>query len=210
MGAMRLLVVEDDPLFADNLCSVLAAEPEIVVTGVFASAEEALAAMAECSPDLLLTDIGLPGMSGTELIRRAKEILPGLEIMVLTVFDDRDTIFAALKAGASGYILKSSMPRDLVEDLLDLHRGGSPMSPRIARKIIKEFQSEAVSEQYVLSYREKEIIREIEAGRAYKEISQKFSISTHTVHAHIRNIYKKLHASNKQAALSTARRKGII
>jgi len=102
------------------------------------------------------------------------------------------------------------MPRDLVKALFELHRGGAPMSPGIARKIVREFQSEGISEQYLLSHREKEMILEIENGLSYKEIAAKLQVSPHTVHAHIRNIYKKLQANNKQTALIKARKKGII
>jgi DNA-binding NarL/FixJ family response regulator len=207
---MRIIIVEDDALFAGNLEKIFQREEEISVAGVFTNAEDALASLEECAPDILLADLGLPGMSGVELIRRAKERLPELEAMVVTVFEDRDTIIAALKAGASSYILKSNVPEDLVRSLFELDQGGSPMSPRIARKLVKEFQVETMEEQYLLSGRERDIIKAIEEGLSYKEIANDFHISAHTVHAHIRNIYRKLQASNKQSAIISARKKGII
>jgi len=207
---MRLVIVEDDPLFIANLHSLFEGRPEITVAGAFMNAEDALASIAACSPDVLLVDLGLPGMSGIDLIGKVREILPEVEMMVLTVFEDRDRILSAIRAGASGYLLKSSMPRELVAALFELHQGGAPMTPRIARKIIREFQHDGIRDRYLLSHREKEVLREIEAGLSYKEIAGKFSISTHTVHAHIRNIYKKLHAADKTAALIKARQKGLL
>ncbi|HLZ18726.1 MAG TPA: response regulator transcription factor [Smithellaceae bacterium] len=207
---MKLVIVEDNPLFIENLLAIFQNEPEIRIIATYQSAEEALEVLPECSADILLADLGLPGMSGIELIGRVREILPQAEIMALTVFEDRDIILAAIRAGASSYMLKSSTPQELIKAVFDLSRGEAPMSPRIARKIIREFRQESIPEQYLLSSREKEILREIQAGLAYKEIARKFSISTHTVHAHIRNIYKKLQADNRASALVQARKKGIL
>jgi two-component system NarL family response regulator len=130
--------------------------------------------------------------------------------MAHTVFDDRETVFSAIKAGASGYILKGSTPRDLIDALHTLAKGGSPMSPKIARKVIREFQDGGVDDQYLLSHRETEIVKEIENGLTYKDIAAKLGISPHTVHTHIKNIYEKLHAKDRPEALVAARRKGII
>jgi DNA-binding NarL/FixJ family response regulator len=207
---MKLIIVEDDILFTENLMQILKKEPKISVEGTFTNAEDALFSIKDYSPDILLADLGLPGISGVELISRTKEILPELDAMVITVFEDRDMIIAALKAGASSYILKTDVPDNLVSALFELEQGGSPMSPRIARKVVKEFQVESIEEQYLLSNREKSIIKAIERGLSYKEISNEFHISTHTVHAHIRNIYKKLQASDRHSAVVAARKKGII
>jgi DNA-binding NarL/FixJ family response regulator len=207
---MKVSIVEDDVLLRQNLKLLLSGETGISVASVYGSAEEALAGVKRARPDILLTDIGLPGMSGIELIRLIKVQMPDLEIMAHTVFDDRETVFAAIKAGASGYILKGSTPRDLIDALHTLERGGSPMSPKIARKVIREFQSEGVDEQYLLSHRETEIVKEVESGLTYKDIATRLGISPHTVHTHIKNIYEKLHAKDRQGALISARKKGII
>jgi DNA-binding NarL/FixJ family response regulator len=207
---MKVSIVEDDVLLRQNLKLLLSGETGISVASVYGSAEEALAGIKRARPDILLTDIGLPGMSGIELIRLIKVQMPDLEIMAHTVFDDRETVFAAIKAGASGYILKGSTPRDLIDALHTLERGGSPMSPKIARKVIREFQSEGVDEQYLLSHRETEIVKEVESGLTYKDIATRLGISPHTVHTHIKNIYEKLHAKDRQGALISARKKGII
>jgi DNA-binding NarL/FixJ family response regulator len=207
---MKVSIVEDDVLLRQNLRLLLSGETGISVVSVYGSAEEALRSIVKARPEILLADIGLPGMSGIELIRELKDQMPDLEIMAHTVFDDRETVFSAIKAGASGYILKGSTPRELIDALHTLAKGGSPMSPKIARKVIREFQSEGVDEQYLLSHRETEIVKEVENGLTYKDIATKLSISPHTVHTHIKNIYEKLHARDRQGALVAARKKGII
>ncbi len=189
---------------------LLSGEPEITVAGVFNTAEEALLKIKESKPDMLLTDLGLPDMSGVELIHRIKEALPDIEIMAYTVFEDRETVFSAIKAGASGYILKESSPRELIEALHNLYRGGSPMSPKIARAVIRDMQSDKVADLFILSQREQDILRSVEKGLTYKEIGDLFHISPHTVHTHIKKIYEKLQAKNRQEALIKGRRKGML
>jgi two-component system NarL family response regulator len=205
------MIVEDNQLLLENLKLLLDGETGIDVVGAFASAEEAIIGIKNCSPDIMLTDLVLPGMSGIELIKLTKALVPGLDIMVFTISEDRETVFSAIKAGACGYIIKGSTPRELVESLNSLFQGGAPMTPRIARKLITEFHEETVvPEQELLSQREKEIVRSIEQGLSYKEISDKLFISPHTVHTHIKNIYEKLQAKDRNEAISKARRKGII
>ena len=207
---MRLIIVEDDPILLESLKLILGGEAGITVAGAFGSAEEALRALRKSSPEVMLTDLGLPGMSGIELIKKAKDDMPSLEIMTHTVFEDRENVFAAIKAGASGYILKGSSPREIVEAIHEIHKGGAPMSPKIARKVIHEFQDENVEDQYILSQRERDIVKCIEQGLTYKEISLRLKISSHTVHTHIKNIYEKLQAKDRGEALVKARKTGII
>jgi DNA-binding NarL/FixJ family response regulator len=207
---MRIVIVEDNRLLLENLRLLLNGEEGIKVTGAFGSAEEALPELSQCAPDVMLTDLDLPGISGIELTRRVKASFPDIDIMAYTIFEDRETVFSAIKAGASGYILKGSSPRELIESLNSLYLGGAPMSPKIARKVIQEFQDETVSESSLLSHRETEIVRGIEQGLTYKNIAEKFFISPHTVHTHIKNIYEKLQAKDRPEAISKARRKGII
>lgn len=207
---MRLVIVEDDRMLLDNLRLLLSGEKSISVVGAFSSGEEALQNLKENPPEIILSDIGLPGMSGIEFIKRAKSEIPDTEIMAFTVFEDRETIFSALKAGASGYILKGSTPRELIESLNTLYQGGAPMSPKIARAVIQEFQEEAVNVQYLLTPKEKEVIKAIEKGFSYKEIGKNMFVSPHTVHAHIKKIYEKLQVKSRQEALTKARRQGIL
>ncbi len=208
---MKLVIVEDDPILLESLKLLLAGETGISVTGAYNSAESALRSLKKAAPEVMLVDLGLPGMSGPELIKRVKDSMPGMEIMAHTVFEDRENVFSAIKAGASGYILKGSSPREIVEAIHEIHRGGAPMSPKIARKVIHEFQDENAEEQsFLLSPREKDIVKCIEQGLTYKEISQRLAISSHTVHTHIKNIYEKLQAKDRGEALVKARRTGII
>jgi len=207
---MRLVIVEDDPLLRENLKLILSGEAGITVVGTFGSAEDALLEMKNVAPDVLLADLGLPGMSGIELIKRVKESMPALEIMAHTVFDDRENVFSALKAGASGYMLKGSSPREIIEAIYGLYKGGAPMSPKIARKVIHEFHDVPTNNQFFLSQREKAIVRCVEEGLTYKEISERLAISPNTVHSHIKNIYEKLQAKDRGEALTKAREKGII
>jgi two-component system NarL family response regulator len=207
---MKLAIVEDDPLLRDNLKLLLGGEPGITVAGVYPSGEEALKAMKNSVPEVVLCDLGLPGMSGVEFIKKIKAESPSLEIMAHTVFDDRENVFSALKAGASGYLLKGCSPREIIEAIYELYKGGSPMSPKIARKVIHEFQDVEVAEQYILSQREKSILKCIELGMTYKEIASDLGISSHTVHSHIKRIYEKLQAKDRTEALVNARKGGFI
>jgi two-component system NarL family response regulator len=207
---MRLVIIEDDPLLLENLTLLLRGEEGITVAGSYRSAEDALKALKSAAPEVMLTDLGLPGMSGVELIKKAKEEMPSLEIMAHTVFEDRERVFSAIKAGASGYVLKGSSPREIIEYLHALYKGGAPMSPKIARKIIHEFQDDVTSEQFLLTQRETEIVKRVEEGLTYKEIAERLNISTHTVHTHLKNIYEKLQAKDRNDAIIKARKKGII
>lgn len=207
---MRLVIIEDDPLLLENLTLLLRGEEGITVSGSYRSAEDAMKAIRSAQPEVMLTDLGLPGMSGVELIKKAKEEMPSLEIMAHTVFEDRERVFSAIKAGASGYILKGSSPREIIESIHALYKGGAPMSPKIARKIIHEFQDNVAGEPFLLTQREIEIVKLVEEGLTYKEIGERLSISTHTVHTHIKNCYEKLQAKGRNDAINKARKKGII
>lgn len=209
---MRIMIVEDDTSLGKNLKFLIGGESEMEVCGLYPTAEEALESLEKDAPDLILADLGLPGISGVEFIRRVKEIHPEVLILAHTLHDDRKTVFSAIKTGAMGYLLKGTKPRELVEALEELYKGGAPMSPKIARAIISDFQSdkEKIEEQYLLSPRERTILKNIEQGLSYKEIATEQNISPHTVHTHIKHAYEKLHAANRKDALVKARIKGII
>lgn len=205
-----LIIVEDDPLLCANLRQLLEGEPAFELMEIFQSAEQALLKLQALHPQMLLSDLGLPGMSGIELIQQAKERLPEMDIIAHTVSEDRDTVFAAIKAGASGYLIKGSSPAEIITALHSLRDGGAPMSPRIARAVVRELQESPADDVFLLTAKEKEVLTNVYEGLSYKEISKKLNISTHTVHSHIKNIYEKLQAKNKRDALTKARRKGII
>ena len=158
----------------------------------------------------MLTDLGLPGMSGIELIKETRRIKPNIEIMALTVFEDRESTFSSIKAGATGYLLKGTTPRELIEALYTLHQGGAPMSPKIARAVLNELRNEHTSDAYLLTPREKDILKGMETGHTYKELAEMLYISPHTVHTHIKHIYEKLQAGNRKQAFLKARKMGIL
>jgi DNA-binding NarL/FixJ family response regulator len=208
---MRIAIVEDDPLFLEKLLILLNGEKGITVADSYSDAEDALQSLEESQPEIMLVDLGLPGMSGVDLIRKVKAKMPSIEIIVHTVSSDKESVFAAIKAGASGYILKGCPPRELIESIFTLYRGGAPMSPRIARKILSEFREDAhISDQHLLSQKEKAVVECMEDGLTYKEISDRLNMSVHTVHSHIKHIYETLHAKGRQEALNKARQKGIL
>src|ERR1700690_2023468 len=207
---MRIAIVEDNQILLENLKLLLMGESNIEVIGTGSSAEEALKSLDFSNADVLLVDLGLPGMSGSGLIEEVKAKYPELEIMAHTVFENRESVFSAIKAGASAYILKGSRPVELIDALNKLHEGGAPMSPKIARMVIQELQDKGSDDQYLLSQREKEVLKEIEKGMSYKEVANKLNISPQTIHTHIKKIYDKLHAHDRQDALLKARKKGII
>jgi two-component system NarL family response regulator len=207
---MRLAIVEDSVPILENLKILLGGEAGITIVGAFSTAEDALRQIDRIAPEIMLVDLGLPGMPGTEFIAEAKERHPRLEVMVYSVFDDPVNVFAALKAGATAYILKGTKPKDLVEAIAGLHQGGSPMSPKIARMVIAEFHDESGNNAHSLTAREKEILAGMDKHLTYKELADKLCISPFTVRTHTKNIYEKLQARNKEEALRKARLGGAI
>lgn len=207
---MRLSIVEDEPVLLEKLRHILDGENFWTVVGAFSSAEEAINKLSLTLPDVMLIDIGLPGISGIELTRRIKQMMPEVEIVVFTGMEDRATILSAIRAGASGYILKGSTPRELIESLQTLSNGGAPMSPRISRALVRELQEGHIEDQDLLSRREREIMQHVEKDFSYKEIAEQLFISHHTVHTHIKNIYDKLQANGRKDALAKAKRRGLV
>jgi len=157
-------------------------------------------------PDIVVTDINLPGKSGIEAIVELKEVLPETQFIMFTIYEDHDLIFDALKAGASGYILKNTSSEKIVESVIDLYNGGSPMSPIIARKVIASFNAPVQyidqSVNQLISKREQEVLELLSKGFLYKEIADKLSISMSTVKRHLNHIYVKLHVQNKTEAVN--------
>ena len=208
-----VVIVEDQPMLLRNLADILDSSGDFTVVGAFGTAEKALAAPQTGTADLLIVDIDLPGRSGIELIREIKARVPDKEILVWTICEDRDTVFAALQAGASGYMLKGASVREMLEAIRVQFMGGAPMSPTIARQVIESFQRSRASDieqSEPLTQREREILRLIARGLTYKEIAAEMQISPHTVHTHIRKIYEKLHARNRPEMLDRAKALGIV
>ena len=200
-------IIEDNEQFRNGLEAIIKNESDLTLAGSYSSAEKAIVALSASQPDIVIADISLPGMRGTELIVRLKDKMKQTQFMVCSIHDDDDTIFETLKCGASGYILKDQVTAaDIVKAIHDLYNGGSPMSPFIARKVIHSFQKPAVDDAAsLLSQREKEVLELLAKGLSYKEIAQQLGVGTETVKKHLKNIYQKLHVQNKIEALNKFR-----
>jgi len=207
----------------EGLATLIEGTPGFTITGKYESMESALAALpasapagggsdASRVPDVLLADIELPGMSGTDGVRQLRARHPDLQILMLTVYGDNDHIFEAICAGASGYLLKDTPPPRLIEAIRELHEGGAPMTPDVARKAITMFQKIAPprEEAHRLSPREVELLRHLADGHSYKTAADAMSVSIDTIRFHIRNIYEKLHVHSKSEAVIAALRRGIV
>ena len=204
---ITLSVVEDNDQFRNALEAIIQAQDDFALAGSYESAEKALQELMENPPDIVISDISLPGMRGTELIMHLKDKMQQTQFMVCSIHDDNDTIFEALKCGASGYILTDPVTAaEIVKAIRDLYNGGSPMSPYIARKVISSFQITTThNEQALLSIREKEVLELLAKGLLYKEIADQLGVTHETVKKHLKNIYQKLHVQNKIEALNKFR-----
>jgi len=207
---VKVALIEDDEALSEALHSRLTSDKRITVVGVFSSAEEGAPMLEKLKPDVLLADLGLPGISGVELIAKIKWKIDGMRIMVLTASNDHETAFSALRAGADGYLVKEDNLENIAEAVIELHSGGAPMSPKIARAIVSELHGRKPTTDNPLTKCELEILGRLCEGMTYKEIAFERKISYHTVNSHVRSIYDKLHASGRHEAIATARAAGII
>lgn len=197
-------VIEDDKHYREGLKELIDGSDYFRVLNLYPSAEIALPHIKSHPPDIAIVDIKLPGKNGVELIGEIKEALPDTLCMVCSFYDDDEYVFKALKNGASGYILKDSMPRQIIESLKELHQGGAPMSRYIAKKVINTFQVKNNNHHKLseLTERENEILHLISTGMIVKEIADKLFLSSHTVTKHLKNIYNKLHVNNRIEAVN--------
>jgi DNA-binding NarL/FixJ family response regulator len=205
-------IIEDHSAFRRTLVRVLNAEDGLQCTRDFDSCEKALAAMVhDHAPDLILLDVGLPGMSGLDGIRLIKERSPNALVVILTVFEDDDKVFSAICAGASGYLLKTSSVTEITQAVRDALAGGSPMTSRIARRVLDMFSKLAPKQSdYGLSDREKEILQLMTTGLIKKEIADRLTLSVHTVDTYLRRIYEKLEVNTRTGAVAKALKEGLI
>jgi DNA-binding NarL/FixJ family response regulator len=204
-------IVEDNEQLRGTLARMLDRADGFECLGQYPSAEAALAALPAEKPNVVLMDINLPGINGVECVRKLKEILPEIQIVMLTAYEDTENIFNSLAAGAAGYLLKRSKSAEILEAIRDVQKGGSPMSTHIARKVVQSFQarpSAAPTEQTEeLSPREQEVLDLLSQGFMYQEISDKLGISFETVRTYIRRIYEKLHVRSRTEAVAKALRR---
>ena len=215
----RVLIVEDDPAFRARYATMLAHDVSFEVVASVGTGGEGLAMLDLRKPDILLVDLGLPDVSGIEVIRHANQTLPKCECMVVTVFGDEEHVLASIEAGAAGYLLKDASEENFLSGIRELMNGGSPISPIIARRLLKRFQAEsplttaaAVDEtsSVALSDREREILLLASKGFNYPEMGKLMSISPHTVTSHVKKIYRKLQVHSRGEAVFEANRMGLI
>ncbi|MGK2861357.1 MAG: response regulator transcription factor [Chitinophagaceae bacterium] len=204
--SISITIVEDLDEVRNGLKSFLALSEGFKVLDTFNTAEEALHDIPKLKPDIVIMDINLPGMNGIECIRQVKSKVPHTQFMMFTVYENDEKVFDALKAGASGYLLKNTGLVQLIESLKELYNGGSPMSSNIARKLVSVFREQEKNNGPVetLSNRENEILLLLSKGLLYKEIADQLFIATNTVRQHIHKIYEKLHVQNRTEALNKA------
>jgi DNA-binding NarL/FixJ family response regulator len=197
-------IVEDSDKFRETLARVLNRSEGFRCISQYPNAEEALKALPVDKPEVVLMDINLPGINGVECVRQLKQLLPSVQVMMLTVYEDTENIFNALAAGATGYMLKRTSRDELLEAVREVHRGGSPMNTPIARKVVQSFQrtAPAAPATEALSPREQEVLDCLAQGFLYKEIAEKLSISYETVHTYIRRIYEKLQVRTRTEAVA--------
>jgi DNA-binding NarL/FixJ family response regulator len=201
---ITISIVEDNDQLRGTLARVLNRAEGFQCISQFANAEDALKALPQEKPNVVLMDINLPGMNGVECVRQLKPLCPATQVMMLTVYEDTESIFNALAAGATGYLLKRAPRAELIEAIRDVLKGGSPMTTHIARKVVQSFQRPLAANQSTeeLSPREKEVLDCLSQGFLYKEIAEKLGISYETVHTYIRRIYEKLQVRTRTEAVA--------
>ena len=206
-GLVRIVIVEDDDLIRESFVSLLNDNERFICIADYDNCEEAIKRLAMDDPDIILMDIGLPGISGIEGIKRIKNIRPNLDILTVTVHDEGEKIFNALCAGATGYLTKNISPQRLIDAIDEVRNGGAPMSTNIARLVIRSFQRSTDSP---LTSRETEVLQHLSKGKSYTMIADELYINKETVRTHIKNIYQKLNVNSKAVAIEKATKDRLI
>jgi DNA-binding NarL/FixJ family response regulator len=216
MDRIRVLLADDHALFREGLAGIISAQPDFEVVGEAGDGLEALVKARELVPDLILMDIGMPGCDGLEATRRIKQKLPAVTIVMLTVRDEEEKLFEAIKNGAQGYLLKNMRSQEILALLRGAVQGEAAITPALAGRMLEEFRRLsqetpwAPEEEAALTRRELEVLGLVAEGAADKEIAEALCISLHTVKSHMRNILAKLHVSGRSEAARYARHKGLV
>jgi len=204
MMPITVAIVEDSRTIRESLRRIIDDTPRLRCEWAVGSAEEALVEVARSRPDVILMDIHLPNMSGIECTVRIKEMLPEVQVIMLTVYEDNDKIFRALQAGACGYLLKRTRPEQLIQAIKDVNQGGAPMTSEIARRLVETFQrppATAAESAVGLSRREREILELVSRGYGNKEIADQLSIGVETIRHHLKRVYDKFHVHSRSEAV---------
>jgi len=204
--ALRVAIVEDDARWRSNLGLLLRETADLECVGSYSSGEAAVADLPRRRPQVVLMDINLPKMSGVECTRQLRALLPEVQIVMLTVYDDSDRIFQALQMGASGYLLKRASADEILQAIQDVVRGGAPMSAYIARKVVQSFQKPAPPGRpdEVLSKRESDVLEYVARGFSDKEVAEALGLTPATVRSYLKTIYSKLHVHSRTQAIAKA------
>ncbi|MBI2317883.1 MAG: response regulator transcription factor [Betaproteobacteria bacterium] len=215
--ALRVMIVEDDPVTRKRLAEAICGDRRTTLACEASMGREAIARLAAVKPDVLLVDLGLPDIHGTEVIRAAARLLPQCDVMVVTVFGDERNVLASIEAGATGYVLKDCSSGELIRHILQLRAGGSPVSPGVARLVLDRMRlaapepaASASDESPPLTPREAEVLRLVSRGYTYAEVADKLEISVNTVTTHIKNSYRKLAVHSGAAAVTRATEMGLL
>lgn len=212
---IRVTLFEDNKLVRDALQTILNGTPGFICSGAFADGNRWEFDINRSKPDVVLMDIEMPGLNGIEITKKICEKFPHIKILIQTVFNDSEKIFLALCAGVSGYILKNDPPYKFIEAIKEVYNGGAPISSAVAKKVFEFFTHQNIilvspgSEDYHLSEREKEVLHLMVEGFNYKAIAEKIFISYETVRTHVKNIYKKLHVTSRNEAVTKALQQGL-
>jgi DNA-binding NarL/FixJ family response regulator len=210
---IKVAVFEDNDQLRESLCLLIDNTECLHCTGTFADANHIERKIEKSKPDVVIMDIDMPGTNGIDAVNIIHEKFPSIRVLMQTVFDDNDKIFAAIRAGASGYILKKATPAKIIDAIHETYNGGAPMTPSIAEKVLNMFRiqtQQAHAEKIDLSEREKEILTLLVKGKSYKMIAADCFISIDTVNSHIKNIYEKLHVHSKSEAVAKAINQKLI
>ncbi len=210
---IKVVIVEDNPIFREGIAAFINGTEGYSCLKAFETYEKFLKDIANLNPDVIISDINLPGMSGIEGVKKAKEILPKVKIIMLTVYEDDKRIFDAILSGATGYLSKKTSPTKILEAVQEAYNGGSPMNSNIAAKVINLLRlqsNNSMHEEINISSKERIVLENLALGKNYKFIANELNISTHTVRYHIKNIYSKLQAGSQSEAIAQAYRKGIL
>jgi DNA-binding NarL/FixJ family response regulator len=206
---IAVALVEDDDEARKRLVASIRSDPSLRLVGEYGTAAEALASLETAAPDVFLVDLGLPDLPGLEVVRRIAAKHPACDVLVVTIFGDEASVIGALEAGARGYLLKGALEHDIAEDIRHLRSGGSPLSPVIARQVLKRLVPDTAPDTQ-LTRRETEILNAIARGFSYAETAELLHVSAQTVHTHLKNIYKKLAVHSKTEAVFEADRRRLL
>lgn len=213
MTDLRVTIFEDNRNLREGLFQLIQGTPGFICAGAFANCNNIIKDIQQTSPDVILMDIEMPGISGIEAVKIAKNKFPEVKILMETIFEENDKIFQSICNGAEGYILKSTPPVQILSAIREVYEGGAPMTPSIASKVLKMFKNapkEKASEEFNLTEREKEVLKLLVEGMSYKMIAEQCFISIETVSGHVKNIYKKLQVHSKSEAVAKAIKGNIV